>query len=257
MICQEYMTVVSHQAVAENIYELKMEGSLVNSITLPGQFVHIRVGEEPLLRRPISIAEYNKGLNQLTVLYRAEGKGTKKLSEKHHGGLVDVLGPLGNGFPTEECIGGDSALLVGGGIGVPPLYELSKQLTEKGVNVIHVLGFETASKAFYIEKFEELGPTYIATVDGSKGQKGFVTDILDNVRIEFDVMFSCGPIPMLKALENRYAGRKAYISLEQRMGCGVGACFACVCHVKEDPTGFKYKKVCSDGPVFPIGEVVL
>ncbi|MED1202139.1 dihydroorotate dehydrogenase electron transfer subunit [Heyndrickxia acidicola] len=257
MIIQENMEVVSQQAIAENIYELKMKGHLVRSISRPGQFVHIRVGEEPLLRRPISIAEYNKAENLLTVLYRAEGKGTKKISEKQPSDLVDVLGPLGNGFPTEEGMAGETALLVGGGIGVPPLYELSRQLTEKGVNVIHVLGFETAAKSFYTEKFEELGPVYMATVDGSKGQKGFVTEILDKVGMDFDVLFSCGPIPMLMALEERYAGRRAYISLEERMGCGIGACFACVCHVKEDPAGFKYKKVCSDGPVFPIGEVVL
>ncbi len=140
---------------------------------------------------------------------------------------------------------------------MPPLYELSQRLVAKGVRVIHILGFQTKDVVFYEEKFAELGDTYVATVDGTHGTKGFVTDVIDNYGIDFDILYSCGPLAMSRALEGRYKEKKAYISLEERMGCGIGACFACVCHLQEDPSGHSYKKVCADGPVFPIGEVVL
>ncbi|MBW8348605.1 dihydroorotate dehydrogenase electron transfer subunit [Bacillus sp. IITD106] len=259
MIRQEKMLVVSHSQIAKDIFELTLEGNLVKVMNEPGQFVHIRTnpGLDPLLRRPISIASIEKEKNQFTVIYRAEGKGTKLLSMNVEGSQIDVLGPLGNGFPIDEIQPGETALLVGGGIGVPPLYELAKQLNNQGTKTIHVLGFETAEKAFYEEKFSELGETFIATVDGSHGTRGFVTNVIDEKEINFDVLYSCGPTPMLRALEERYHSRKAYLSLEQRMGCGIGACFACVCHLADDPSGSKYVKICSDGPVFPIGKVVL
>lgn len=259
MMKKELMKVVSHECIGENIFELTLEGKLVNEMNGPGQFVHLKVsdGSEPLLRRPISIANINKTAEQFTVIYRREGLGTRVLSEKLLDQYVDVLGPLGNGFPTQEVNSGETALLVGGGIGVPPLYELSKQLVEKGVRVIHVLGFQSSSVVFYEEKFAKLGDTYIATVDGSYGVKGFVTDVITNEEINFDTLYSCGPTPMLKALETSYHDKNAYISLEERMGCGIGACFACVCHLQDDPNGYSYKKVCSDGPVFKVGEVIL
>jgi dihydroorotate dehydrogenase electron transfer subunit len=146
-------------------------------------------------------------------------------------------------------------LLVGGGIGVPPLYELSKQLKAKGVKVIHVLGFQTSSAVFYENEFLKNGETFITTVDGSYGTKGFVTDVSKD--LIFDTIYACGPTPMLKALEQAYPDKKVYLSLEERMGCGIGACFACVCKRADDPNGVSYKKVCSDGPVFRAGEVVL
>ncbi|MGE8204147.1 dihydroorotate dehydrogenase electron transfer subunit [Heyndrickxia sp. NPDC080065] len=258
MIKQEKMKVISHQLIAENIYELTLEGSLVNEMNQPGQFVHLRVADaaEPLLRRPISIAEIDKENRQFTMIYRAEGKGTKLLSHKKQGETIDVLGPLGNGFPVERKKG-EKAVLVGGGIGVPPLYELSKRLVRQGVEVIHILGHETESKVFYVEQFKSLGKTYIATVDGSLGTKGFVTDVMDQENLAFDCLFACGPMPMLKALENNYSSIEGYISLEKRMGCGIGACLACVCQLSDDPSGTKYRKVCSDGPVFRMGEVIL
>lgn len=134
---------------------------------------------------------------------------------------------------------------------------MSQRLVAKGVRVIHILGFQTKDVVFYEEKFAELGDTYVATVDGTHGTEGFVTDVIDSYGIDFDILYSCGPLAMLRALEGRYKERKAYISLEERMGCGIGACFACVCHLQAYPSGHSYKKVCSDGPVFPIGEVVL
>ena len=259
MMQKQNMIVVNQKEIAKNIYELVLQGTLVQQMNEPGQFVHIKVAEgiAPLLRRPISICNVDQEKNEFTMLYRAEGQGTKTLATRKQGEMVDVLGPLGHGFPVEEAETGQTALLVGGGIGVPPLYELSQRLVAKGVRVIHILGFQTKDVVFYEEKFADLCDTYVATVDGTHGTKGFVTDVIDNYGIDFDILYSCGPLAMLRALEGRYKEKKAYISLEERMGCGIGACFACVCHLQEDPSGHSYKKVCSDGPVFPIGEVVL
>jgi dihydroorotate dehydrogenase electron transfer subunit len=259
MIKTEICTVVSQHEIADSIYELTLFGELVNEMDSPGQFVHIKVGSgsDPLLRRPISISSINKQDLQFTLIYRKQGRGTTALSEKKYGDTVDVLGPLGNGFPLNEARKGETALLVGGGIGVPPLYELSKRLLSQGVNAIHVLGFQTKSAVFYEKAFSDLGPTFLATADGSYGTKGFVTDVIKQREIQFDVLFACGPTPMLKALETAYFDKKVYLSLEERMGCGIGACFACVCHTSDDPDGHSYKKICSDGPVFKAGEVIL
>lgn len=256
---KQMMKVVSQFEIARNIYELVLEGELVSEMQQAGQFVHLKVDEsnDPLLRRPISICNIDVENKQFTMIYRAEGKGTTLLSKKKPNDLVDVLGPLGHGFPIDEINEGETALLVGGGIGVPPLYNLSKRLVAKGVKVIHVFGFQDKSVIFYEDKFQKLGDTYIATVDGSFGTKGFVTDVIDEQKIQFDALYTCGPTPMLKALDQRFSDKKGFISLEERMACGIGACFACVCHKQDDPTGASYRKVCSDGPVFPIGEVVI
>ncbi|KML32772.1 dihydroorotate dehydrogenase electron transfer subunit [Rossellomorea marisflavi] len=257
MIVNESMKVVSHRLLARNIYELVLEGELVKEITAPGQFVHVKVGAgiDPLLRRPISIAEHDRNEKKMSLIYRAEGKGTKQLALVGAGGRVDVLGPLGNGFDVQHGEG-RTALLIGGGIGVPPLYGLSKALCNNGWKVTHVLGFQEEAVSFYEDKFMELGPTHIATVDGSLGRKGFVTDVIQEESIPYDQFFSCGPNPMLKALQSRLSG-SGFLSLEERMGCGIGACFACVCHLANDPEGTDYVKVCSDGPVFPVGVVAL
>jgi dihydroorotate dehydrogenase electron transfer subunit len=259
MIKQENCLVVDQIEIADSIYKLTLQGELVAEMKSPGQFVHIRIGDEsgPLLRRPISISSIDQSKKQFTMIYRKEGIGTSKLKDKVPGMAVDVLGPLGNGFPVNETESGNTALLVGGGIGVPPLLELSKQLTANGVKVIHVLGFQSNNVVFGEEEFSELGETYVVTVDGTYGYKGFVTDVINQYEIDFDSMYSCGPTPMLKALETKFSNKKVFLSLEERMGCGIGACFACVCHTTEDETGYSYKKVCTDGPVFRVGEVVL
>lgn len=259
MIKKERMKVLTHKELAPSIFELTLQGELVSEMKQPGQFVQVKTteGAEPLLRRPISISSYNSSEKQFTMIYRAEGKGTTLLSQRKQAEAVDILGPLGNGFPVHEAKEGETALLVGGGIGVPPLYQLSQMLVANGVRVIHVLGFQTKSAIFYEKEFSELGDTHIATVDGSYGTKGFVTTVIDKLEQEFATIFSCGPTPMLKALEAGYGEKRLYLSLEERMGCGIGACFACVCHTGDDPTGFSYKKVCSDGPVFRAGEVIL
>lgn len=259
MIRKELCEVIRQTEIANSIFEMTVKGEMVKDIRTPGQFVHVKAAEgyDPLLRRPISISSIDRSKNELTMIYRKEGRGTALLSEKKAGAAIDVLGPLGNGFPLDEAKAGETALLVGGGIGVPPLFALSRQLKAKGVKVIHVLGFQTKDSIFYESKFESLGETLITTADGSYGVKGFVTDVIRERKLQFDVVYACGPTPMLRAIEHNYQDKKVFLSLEERMGCGIGACFACVCHTTDDSKGFSYKKVCSDGPVFRAGEVVI
>jgi len=259
VIKKELMVVVKHENIAKNIFQLTLQGELVKEMKQPGQFVHLKVtdGSAPLLRRPISISEIDRDNNHFTMIYRVEGAGTQLLSYKKVDDVVDVLGPLGNGFPLDASKSGDTVLLVGGGIGVPPLLELSKQLVKRGVIVQHVLGFQTKEAVFLENEFSSLGTTIIATDDGSYGYQGFVTNAIRDGDISFSTLYTCGPTPMLKAIEREYEKIPLFLSLEERMGCGVGACFACVCHTVDDPTGTSYKKVCSDGPVFKAGEVVL
>lgn len=255
MIKQEKMVIVSQKQIAKHIFELTVKGDLVQEMESPGQFVHIRVAEsfEPLLRRPISIAEIDREASQFTMIYRAEGRGTSLLAEKAIGSTIDVLGPLGNGFSVEAAK--TKAYLIGGGIGVPPLYQLAKELNAKGIETVHVLGFESKEAVFYEEKFKELGETHIATVDGSHGTQGFVTHILNELPKDFDTYYSCGPTAMLEAVQWAYPEKQGFLSYEQRMGCGIGACFACVCRTTKSETD--YIKVCSDGPVFPAGVVIV
>lgn len=249
--------VAAQQEIAHNIYELQLEGDIVQDMCEPGQFVHIRTDgvEQTLLRRPVSIAAIDQARRCFTIIYRVDGAGTANLAHKKVGDILNLLGPLGHGFAIEQLSEGQKALLVGGGIGVPPLYELSRQLWQKGVETRHVLGFPAKAAVFYNDAFSELGTTTITTVDGSYGKKGFVTDVLKDA--DFDVLYACGPTPMLQALEKKYGNREAYFSLEERMGCALGVCMACVCHVQGDESGVAYRKVCRDGPVFPVGEVVL
>lgn len=259
MMKKELLTIKKQRALTSNVIELTCVGPLAKEMTEPGQFLHLRVdsNDDLLLRRPISICDVDTEQEQVTMLYRVEGKGTARLATKLEGMELDVLGPLGNGFPLEATMQGETALLIGGGVGVPPLYYLSKQLKEQGVNVVHILGFQSAKDVFYEAEFQELGPTFVATVDGTRGTKGFVTDVIAKYELTFDSMYACGPTPMLQALSTLYPNRRVFLSLEERMGCGIGACFACVCHVVGDETGTSYRKVCTDGPVFPVGEVVL
>lgn len=254
MIRQERMHIVRQQEIAKSIFELTLQGDLTSEMDEPGQFVHVRVADsfEPLLRRPISIASIDKEAGQFTMIYRAEGRGTGLLSHKKPGDELDVLGPLGHGFGVEEAQ--RKAYLIGGGIGVPPLYELARQLNARGIETVHILGFESKHAVFYEEKFKALGDTHIATVDGSHGTQGFVTHILNELPMDFETYYSCGPTAMLEAVQWAYPQKKGFLSYEQRMGCGIGACFACVCRTTRSETD--YVKVCSDGPVFPAGVVI-
>ncbi|MFC7392490.1 dihydroorotate dehydrogenase electron transfer subunit [Scopulibacillus cellulosilyticus] len=253
------MIVIQNNQIAKDIFELKVKGALAAHVREPGQFVHIKVGGfiDAMLRRPISICDVDKQDQVMTMIYRADGNGTKRLSQYAEGEELEILGPLGNGFPIETVKAGSHAILVGGGVGVPPLYYLSKQLKEKGVQATHILGFQTENIVFYEKEFKDLGPTYVTTVDGSKGTKGFVTDVLTEHDFAYDVMYACGPVPMLKALETGYSAKPLYLSLEQRMGCAIGACLACVCKTQDPQDSRGYRKVCSDGPVFKAGEVIL
>ncbi|MFD2829803.1 dihydroorotate dehydrogenase electron transfer subunit [Corticicoccus populi] len=245
------MKVVSQELIADKIYEMVLTGDVVKEIDTAGQFVHVRVTDSVsnVLRRPISISSINHNDSEMTIIYRADGEGTKKLSKYQSGDLVDVLTPLGNGYPIEK---NDSVLIVGGGIGVPPLYELSKRLNQIGVKTTHVLGFNSKKDVFYEEKFKALGDTHIATADGTYGTEGFVTDVIREIGTEFDKFYSCGPKVMLKVLSETLP-IDGYISLEERMGCGFGVCYACVCE-KSDGSQIK---LCTEGPVFKKGEIIL
>lgn len=252
----ESMTIISQKLIAKNIYELVLSGNLVKGMLQAGQFVNIKVNEVayPLLRRPISICEINHELNQFTVIYRAEGEGTKLLSQKRAGEQVDILGPLGTGFDIEEVATSETVLLVGGGIGVPPMYEMAKRLHEKGNKVIAVLGFASTCDVFYEEEFKAYADVYIATMDGSHGFKGNVVELMNEKQLDFDWIYGCGPKVMLKAINEQFGQtKKGYLSFEERMACGIGACYACVCQLNSG----KMVRVCKEGPVFKLGEVAL
>lgn len=259
MVAVEKMIVTEQIEIAKNIFKLVLKGDLVAKVTAPGQFINVKVTEslDPILPRPISIADLNKENHKMAIIYRIEGRGTELLSHKKIGDEVTIIGPLGNGFPIQDMKSGQKALIVGGGIGTPPLLELSKQLALRGVEVTHVLGFQTKEAVILQQELSEYGKTYVATEDGTEGTKGFVTDVIDQYELEFDRLYTCGPTPMLKALEAKFPEKEVYLSLEERMACGIGACYACVKETckKDDELG--YRKICSDGPVFRAGEVVL
>ncbi|SFG23303.1 dihydroorotate oxidase B, electron transfer subunit [Halobacillus alkaliphilus] len=251
---REWMEIVDHSAVAKDTYRMVLKGQIAEEVEDPGQFVHIQVSDRFFLRRPVSIADVHPDKNEITLLYKVLGDGTQALTEKRTGDKLDVLGPGGQGFPIEKDV--REALIVGGGIGVPPLYYLAKQLVEQGIKVTTVLGFRSKEEAFLIDEFKALGALYVTTDDGSLGEKGLVTDRTDELRGSFDTYFSCGPTVMLKAIANQLEDVRGYISMEERMGCGIGACFACVVHTPEDDEK-GYRRVCCDGPVFKAKEVVL
>ena len=252
----ELSTVLSNRELAHNIYELTIKVDLSKYQLKPGQFVHIRVSPstEHVLRRPISIASIDTDHSTLTLVYRVGNgqSGTYKLSTLSKGNSLDILMPLGNGYNLDHLKDEKHILLVGGGIGVPPLYELSKQLNDKGLKTTHVLGFNSKEDVFYEDNFKKLGDTYIATADGTYGESGFVTDVIESLKEDFDKFYACGPIAMLKVLENTLT-IPGELSLEERMGCGFGVCYACVCQTKSRGQ----VKICTEGPVFEKGEVVL
>lgn len=251
---QEKMTVVQQTEIAQQVYELVLTGDLVSEMQTPGQFLHLLVPRNDLLlRRPISIASIDHRAQQCTLLYRVVGEGTKALALLQAKDQIDVLGPNGNGFPLTAANRGDVAYLIGGGIGVPPLYELAKQLHEKGVQVTSILGFRTKEDSFYVDAFKQWGKVYVATEDGSLGQAGHVGQYMETLATP-DVVYACGPNAMLKAVDSQYADlANVYLSLEERMACGIGACYGCVC---ESNDGTLYK-VCQDGPVFKGGLIKL
>lgn len=256
---QELMKVINQRQLAPRIYELTLKGELVNEMNSPGQFLHVRVPRaDLLLRRPISINQIDHENKTCRIIYRIEGEGTKIFSELKMGDTLDVLGPLGNGFDLSGLEPEDEVFIVGGGIGVPPLYELSKQLKEKGIIPIHFLGFASKDVLYYEEEFNELGETRIATDDGTYGIHGNVGNLLLSTSKMPKAVFACGANGLLKTVEQLYSDHpNVQLSLESRMACGVGACYACVCHKPDDETGTKSVKVCDEGPIFKVGEVIL
>ena len=247
-------TVVEQKQLAPGIFDMWLKTEIAADAKC-GQFIGVYPEDKSnLLPRPISICEVNKEEGMLRIVYRVAGEGTEEFSHYTAGKEVPVLGVLGNGFPVEEGKG-KKAFLMGGGIGVPPILELSKQLNcEKQI----VMGYRDAN-TFLKDQFEENGSVYISTEDGSVGTKGNVMDAIAENALDADVIFACGPMPMLRAIK-KYAAEKgipAYISLEERMACGIGACLACVCKSKEKDhhTNVHNKRICKDGPVFLSTEV--
>jgi dihydroorotate dehydrogenase electron transfer subunit len=256
MPSKHLLKIKSNQEIADKIYRLELAGDYDLAKFLPGKFLHIKCtdGLDPLLRRPMSVCDINDEGSLMTVLYRADGKGTKILSSKNPGDTLDVLAPLGVEFPTNTIKAGQQVLLIGGGIGVPPLYYLGRKLKQRGAKIKSILGFNSAKDVFYENDFKTLGETQISTMDGTYGHKGLVTDLVDN---HWDILYSCGPTAMLRAVQGiTPIEKQAYMSLEERMGCGVGACLACVCK-SNDPNNTSYNRACTEGPVFPLHSINL
>ena len=250
---QEKMLITSQREIARSIFELVLKGDLVSTMLQAGQFVNVKTGDGGLiLRRPISICKIDSKTSELTLIYRAEGAGTRILSEKLAGEYVDILGPLGTGFDLDKIDVDQTVVLVGGGIGVPPMYETAQRLSARGNKVIAVLGFASKEDVFYEDKFKEFAEVYVATMDGSHGFKGHVVDLIQDVGFDFDWILGCGPHVMLSSIATEYGGsKKGQLSFEERMACGIGACYACVCEMRD---GVR-TRICKEGPVYDMSEV--
>ncbi len=239
---QSFFEIVENIALTDNVMKMVLAGD-TSDITRPGQFINIKL-DGLYLRRPISVCDRDE--KTVTIIYKVVGRGTEQMS-KMQSGRLDVLTGLGNGY--DISVSGDKALLIGGGVGVPPLYMLAKELIAKGVKVSVILGFNTASEVFYKKEFEALGASVtVTTVDGSKGVKGFVTAAMENA--DYSYFYTCGPEPMLKAIYNA-ARTSGQFSFEERMGCGFGACMGCSCK-----TLYGNKRICKDGPVLVKEEII-
>ena len=245
MYKRDIYTILSNEPLTPAVYRMVLEGD-TQYITRSGQFINIEL-EGKFLRRPISVSDYDA--NTVTIIYKVVGSGTEQMREMEPGTKLDILTGLGNGFSTENSA--QRPLLVGGGVGVPPLYNLCKRLLSEGKKPSVILGFNTESEVFYFEDFKALGvDVYCSTADGSMGTKGFVTDAIKESNVEFDYLYTCGPLPMLKALYSATECDGEY-SFEERMGCGFGACMGCTCKTK-----YGNKRICKDGPVLKRDEIV-
>ena len=239
---QGLFKIIENKPLTDCVYKMVLQGD-TSAITAPGQFVNIKL-EGLFLRRPISVSDVNGDL--LTIIYKVVGKGTAQMAAMTEGEL-DVLTGLGNGY--DLTLSGEKPVLLGGGVGVPPMYMLAKHLIAQGKTVRVILGFNTDSELFYEEEFKTLGAEVtVTTVDGSKGIKGFVTDALKDM--DYSYFYTCGPEPMLKAVYKASA-TSGQMSFEKRMGCGFGACMGCSC---KTITG--YKRICKEGPVMKKEEIL-
>ena len=239
---QGFFEITKNVALTADVYKMELAGD-TSAITAPGQFVNIKL-EGKFLRRPISVCDSTAGL--LTIIYKVVGEGTAQMAKMTVGQRLDVLTGLGNGYDLTTA--GDHPVLLGGGVGVPPLYMLAKQLIAAGKKVSVVLGFNKASEVFYAQEFAALGADVtVTTVDGTMGVKGFVTDALP---ADYTYFYTCGPEPMLKAVY-KATNTSGQMSFEERMGCGFGACMGCSC---KTITG--YKRICKEGPVMRKEEIL-
>lgn len=246
--------ILSQEALADGIYSMWLAVGEMASQAVPGQFITLYSKDKSrLLPRPISICEVKPEEGALRIVYRIAGAGTKEFSGYTAGETIEICGPLGNGYELSD----EPAILVAGGIGIPPMLELAKRLScEKTI----VLGYRN-DQCFLAEEFKACGRVVIATEDGSRGIKGTVLDAIRENQVKGNVIYSCGPTPMLRALKDYAAenGIKAWISLEEKMACGIGACLACVCKSEhtDHHTNVNNKRICKDGPVFDAREVIL
>ncbi len=234
--------ILTNELIAKNVYKMVLAGD-TSAITAPGQFVNIKL-DGFFLRRPISVCDY--GENSLTLIYKVVGEGTEAMSRMLAGDTLDILTGLGNGFDITKS---RKPLVIGGGVGVPPLYHLCKKLLEGGQKPTVILGFNTEDEVFFEDEFRALGcDVFVTTVDGSHGIKGYVTDAMAG--LDYDYFFTCGPMPMFRAIENA-VHTSGQFSFEERMGCGFGACMGCSCKTKNGA-----KRICKDGPVLEREEIL-
>ncbi len=248
---KELAIIIRQEEIADNIYSMWLRTEQIAKYAKAGQFISVYCNDgSRLLPRPISICEIDREDGAIRIVYRIAGEGTKEFSALHTGEQLEVVGPLGNGFPQKS----KKAFLIGGGIGIPPMLQLAKELNcEKQM----ILGYR--DELFLVDEFENLGAVYIATEDGSAGTKGNVLDAIRENGLDAEVIYACGPTPMLRALK-AYAMEnniECWISMEERMACGIGACLACVCKStnKDGHTNVKNKRICKEGPVFLAQEV--
>ena len=240
---QQILTVLSNEKLVNGVYKMVLNGK-VSAITNCGQFINIKI-DNLFLRRPISVCDYSS--DSVTIIYKVVGHGTEILKDKVKGDLLDCLLGLGNGY--DLTLSGEEPLLIGGGVGVPPMYNLAKKLIEQGKKVTVILGFNKAEEIFYEKEFISLGAkVLVTTVDGSYGVKGFVTDAMKD--LSYSYFYCCGPEPMLKAVFNASV-TEGQLSFEERMGCGFGACMGCSCK-----TIYGNKRICKEGPVLEKGEIL-
>ena len=242
MYKQNKYIILSNEALTDDVYKMVLGGD-TQYITAPGQFITIQL-DGKFLRRPISVCDYDD--ESITIIYKVVGDGTQQMKNLVAGEFLDLLTGLGNGYDISKST---KPLLIGGGVGVPPMYNLAKKLIKAGQEVSVVLGFNTKQEVFYEAEFKDLGcTTYITTVDGSYGIKGFVTDAIKG--IDYDYFYTCGPLPMFKAVYNA-TETSGQFSFEERMGCGFGACMGCSCKTK-----YGNKRICKDGPVLVKEEII-
>ena len=240
---QSIFEILSNEPLTDSVYKMVLDGD-TSAIKAPGQFVNIQLAGH-FLRRPISVCDYDS--DTLTIIYKVVGKGTEQMSNMAAGETLDILTGLGNGY--DLSLSGDRPVILGGGVGVPPMYNLAKNLIAQGKQVSVILGFNTQSEIFYEEAFQALGcHVTVTTVDGSYGTKGFVTDALKD--LSYTYFYTCGPEPMLKAVYNASV-TSGQMSFEERMGCGFGACMGCSCKTL---TG--NKRICKEGPVMKKEEIL-